>query len=156
MPDYQEINVALESYIQSLRKLQSLGITPNKKDFTGQIGEWLVAELYNGVRANRGNEKGWDIKIEDRYIQVKTHSKAATNANSRFSNIKPHPSVKIDELVTVIFSHDYKLQEFYLTPWQEVIALIRISDDGYKIKWDEQHRLDINSLPNQPLVSLFR
>lgn len=72
---------AIHNYFNALEALYENGILLNKKDFTGQLGEWFVETIYDGERAKSGNEKGWDIKVADKYIQVKTHSKAKGNKN---------------------------------------------------------------------------
>jgi hypothetical protein len=48
---YTETQLALKNYFEALSTLKRLGIVPNKKDFTSQIGEWLVNEIYNGALA---------------------------------------------------------------------------------------------------------
>lgn len=59
MTDYTKIQTALNDYLTSLQKLQELGVTTNKKDFTSQIGEWFVSELFDGQRAESGVQKCW-------------------------------------------------------------------------------------------------
>lgn len=51
---------SIKKYVQIIAELRDANILTNKKDFTGQIGEWLVAQLYNGKRATSANQKGWD------------------------------------------------------------------------------------------------
>ena len=51
MKDYNEINIVLKNFLNSLKELNRLGVTTNKKDFTSQIGEWLVSELFEGKLA---------------------------------------------------------------------------------------------------------
>ena len=63
MKNYKRVDRALRNYINSLKELGELGIATSKKDFTSQIGEWFVSELYDGHRAESANQKDWDIKI---------------------------------------------------------------------------------------------
>ncbi len=81
---------ALREYFDVLRKLQSERILINKKDFTCQIGEWLIEAIYDGSRATSGIQKGWDVEIKNKRIQVKTHAKAIGNSN-RWSPVKDSP-----------------------------------------------------------------
>lgn len=46
MATLTEVNEALQNYLSAASRLRQLGITPNKRDFTCQIGEWLVSNLY--------------------------------------------------------------------------------------------------------------
>lgn len=157
MKDYTQIENAFCQYFSALKKLQELGVSPNKKDFTSQIGEWLVMEIYNGERAKSGIQKDWDLKIDNKFVQVKTHSKANTTS-ARWTSIKYGEKAEIDELITVIFTSDYKLKEFYMTPWVEAFKLIRRQKHDDVIYWDDQKafRIEIDNLPNQPLISLFK
>lgn len=157
MTDYNQIGQVLKKHLASLRELENLGVTKNKKDFTSQIGEWFVSELYGGQRAKSGIQKDWDIQLNNKYIQVKTHSKAATTT-ARWTAIKHNKEAKIDELITVIFTPDYKLKEFYRTPWTEALKLIRRQKNRDVISWDDQNKfkISIDSLPKQDLVSLFK
>ena len=157
MTDYKEIKKALDNYLNSLTQLTKLGVTMNKKDFTSQIGEWLVAELYDGKRAESGIQKDWDIKIGDKYIQVKTHSKAATTT-ARWSPVKYDENAQIDEIITIVFTPDYKIKEFYKTPWTEALKLIKRQKHRDVLNWDDQRKflIKVEDLPNPNLVALFK
>jgi hypothetical protein len=157
MTDYKEIKKALDNYLNSLTLLTKLGVTMNKKDFTSQIGEWFIAELYGGKRADSGIQKDWDIKIEDKYIQVKTHSKAATTT-ARWSSVKYDENAQISEIITVVFTPNYKIKEFYKTPWSEALKLIKRQRHRDVLNWDDQKKfqIKIEDLPKQNLVSLFK
>lgn len=63
MKDYSLIAEHLKSFSESFRNLKSVGIIRNKKDFTCQLGEWLVSEIYDGVYAESSIQKDWDIRI---------------------------------------------------------------------------------------------
>jgi len=153
MTDYTKIQKALNDYLTSFKLLQDLGVTTNKKDFTSQIGEWFVSELFDGQRATSGVQKDWDLKIGDKFIQVKTHSKAPTTT-ARWTAIKYDEKANIDELITVIFSADYKLREFYRTPWKEALKIIKRKKNRDVIYWDDQKEFQIKTddLPKQNLV----
>jgi len=87
MSDLENIKIALDNYFRALSVLKGYGLIPNQKDFTGQLGEWFVSEVYGGTRSTNGIEKDWDVKIGDKLVQVKTHAKAETTT-ARFSFIK--------------------------------------------------------------------
>lgn len=157
MKDYSLIQQHLKSYVEISANLRSVGILRNKKDFTSQVGEWLVAELYDGTFAESSTQKDWDIKVgNDLYIKVKAHAKEFSNS-TRWTKIKYGSGSKISELIIVVFTHDYKLKEFYKLPWS--IALTKISESKAKkvIRWNHisEFKIEFKSLPKQDLVNLF-
>jgi hypothetical protein len=116
---------ALKEFFKAMDRLRDEGILINKKDFTCQIGEWLVETIYNGKRATSGIQNGWDVEVNGKYIQVKAHAKSAGNKN-RWSAVNNEPIVTVNELIIVVFTHDYKLKEFYKIPWEEANQHIRL------------------------------
>ena len=128
MAEYKEIKEQLNKYFNSLFELRKLGVAPNNKDFTSQLGEWLVAEIYNGVKAESGIQKDWDIRVGEDLIQVKTHAKSE-NTNARWSAIKYDIEANISFVVIIVFSSEYKLKEFYKIPWVKCIDLIKRNKD---------------------------
>ena len=108
--------------------------------------------LYSGEKAKSAIQKDWDIKIGDKYIQVKGHSKASKNGNAH-SNIKYNVNAQVDELIIIVFSEDYKLKSFYQIPWQDALSRIRKG----RIYWSdvEDYKKEIKTLPNQKFISLF-
>lgn len=157
MTYYDEINKALKNYLDSLFELKRLGVVRNKKDFTSQIGEWLVSELYGGQLAETSVQKYWDIKIGNENVQVKTHSKSTTTKN-RWSAIKKDEYAQVQLLIIVIFSDDYKLKEFYKIPWKDTLKLIRRYKHGDVIYWDDlkKFQIKLDDLPKQKLISIFK
>ena len=147
--DFKNKATALKVFLEAMKTLRDEGILINKKDFTGQIGEWLVEMIYIGKRATSGIQKGWDVNVKGKYIQVKAHSKAETESTER-----------IDELIIVVFTFDYKLKAFYKVPWE--IAYPKIKLRGKKtprneIAWSsiKDYKIELKQLPRQEIVSLF-
>jgi hypothetical protein len=130
-----------------MKLLRDEQILINKKDFTCQLGEWLVEILYDGKRAESGIQKGWDVLAHGKHIQVKTHSKAEGN-NNRWSAVERDSSERIDELIIIVFTQDYKLKEFYKIPWE--IA-------RYEINWNSisDYNIAIDQLPKQEIVGFL-
>jgi hypothetical protein len=157
MKSNDEINMILQNYFNALKALKEAQITNNKKDFTCQIGEWLVAKIYDGKLAASSIQRGWDVDVNGKKIQVKTHAKAVSN-KSRQTAVKRNEGIDVDELITVVFTENYQLKEFYVTPWKEALKLIRQNKTGGIIHWDDQKRfkMQIEELPNQDIVNLFR
>lgn len=108
----ETLKIAFENYFKALNELTTLGITQNKKDFTSQLGEWLVETLFDGKRSENGIEKYQDIDSPFGKIQVKTHAKA-NSTKARWSAIKYDVDSNVDYVVIVVFTEDFKLREFY-------------------------------------------
>ncbi len=151
---------ALNIFFGALKSLHDEKILINKKDFTCQIGEWLVETIYDGKRSKNGIQKGWDVEVCGKYIQVKAHSKAETNKKNRFSALKKYSDVQIDELIIIEFTFDYKLNEFYIVPWSEATKHIVVrgkKNPRSEINWSslQDYKVDIKTLPRQDIISIF-
>lgn len=151
---------AIKSYLEALQKLYDENILINKHSFTTQIGEWLVETIYDGKRAKSGIQAGWDVEVDGKFIQVKTHSKANGN-NSNFTAISKESKIHIDELIIINFSYDYKILEFYKVPWNEAINHIKFSgqrNPREELNWSQikKHRIELDKLPKQEIISMFR
>jgi sugar-specific transcriptional regulator TrmB len=151
---------ALKEFFQLLNNLRDEGILINKKDFTCQIGEWIIETIYNGKRATSGIQKDWDIDINGKRIQVKAHAKAEGN-NNRWSAVNNKITERVDELIIIVFTFDYKLKEFYKIPWDEAIKHIRRRGKQKprpEINWShlEDYKQNLNSLPRQDIIQLFK
>ncbi|MCK9291498.1 MAG: hypothetical protein WCR58_12005 [Bacteroidales bacterium] len=149
----------LKNFFNAMKELREQGILINNKDFTSQIGEWLVEMIFEGKRADSGIQKGWDIDVKGKHIQVKTHAKAETN-KSRFSVVNKESAEEIDELIIVVFTSDYKLKSFYKVPWGVASPLIILRGKKSQkniINWSsiKKYKIAIEELPHQEIVSLF-
>ena len=143
-----------------MKTLRDEEILINKKDFTCQIGEWLVEMLYGGKRATSGIQKGWDVDVKGKHIQVKAHAKAETNS-AKFSAVDKDSTEIIDELIIVVFTFDYKLKAFYKVPWKEALPHIKlrgIQKPRNEINWSaiKNFKIEKENLPHQEIVSLFK
>lgn len=152
--------LVLKSFLKSMKSLRDEGILINKKDFTSQIGEWLVESIYDGKRAKSAVQKGWDVDVNGKHIQVKTHSKAEHN-NNRWSVVENESPEIIDELIIIVFTHDYKLKEFYCVPWCEAKPLIKLRGKKKprpEINWTHLNhfKIEIERLPKQEIIKLFK
>ena len=158
--NFQSKADALESFLNAMKTLRDEGILINKKDFTCQIGEWLVAMLYDGKRATSGIQKAWDVYVMGTHIQVKAHAKAETNS-AKFSAVDKDSTERIDELVIVVFTFDYKLKAFYKVPWVDALPHIKLRGKKIprnEINWSsiKNFKIEKENLPNQEIVSLFK
>ena len=151
---------ALKLFLEAMKTLRDEEILINKKDFTCQIGEWLVEMLYGGKRATSGIQKGWDVDVKGKHIQVKAHAKAETNS-AKFSAVDKDSTEIIDELIIVVFTFYYKLKAFYKVPWKEALPHIKlrgIQKPRNEINWSaiKNFKIEKENLPHQEIVSLFK
>jgi len=155
----EQIAKSLQNYISAMNDLKNHGVLNNKKDFTGQIGEWLVESIYEGKRASSGIQKGWDVEVNGKHIQVKSHAKAETTP-AKFTVVEKESTERIDELIIVVFTFDYKLKTFYKIAWDKALTFIEKSgrkNPRYEIQWSKLKDFEIKKedLPHQEIVSLF-
>jgi len=150
------IHNALKMYFEAIKELHILGVLKNKKDFTGQIGEWLVASIFDGDIAESGIQKDWDICADGKYFQVKSHSKARTTS-AKWSKVEHNPNAKIDYLIIVVFTPEYKLESFFKIPWNNALENIKKEKNSHVIYWDHvsKFKIPICDLPKQEVVKLF-
>ncbi|QLH44789.1 MAG: hypothetical protein HWD58_03755 [Bacteroidota bacterium] len=151
---------AIENYINALKELHKLGVLKSKHDFTSQIGEWLIETIYGGKRADNSIQKGWDIDVNGYHIQVKAHAKAEGNSN-RWSAVDKNETEKIDELIIIEFTRFYKILKFYKVTWSEALKHIKsrnIKSPRFELSWSsiESFHVNLDDLPNQNVVSIFR
>ncbi len=139
--------------VADMKTLWTSGVLNSKRDLNRQFGEWFVKTMFDGQYAPNVNQKRWDINIGEKRVQAKAHAKDSTNDN-RFSRLKYHEETDVHELITVVFTHDYKLKHVYRTPWLVARDLICKNKGGDIIHWDRQKdfEVDFKDLPNQALV----
>lgn len=157
MTDNAIISNSIKNYLYILKELRDIGVITNSKDFTSQIGEWLVEQIYEGKRAPSGIQRYWDVKVNETKIQIKTHAKSSTT-NARWSYIKQDIIAEIDILIIIVFTSDYKLKEFYEVPWKEALPIIKKEKDGDKIYWNDirAYQKELISLPRPYIISIFQ
>lgn len=160
MDSFSSVEVALKAMLRAMADLRNLNVLTNQKDFTCQLGEWLVAMIYDGQRATNGIQKHWDVKIGNKHIQVKAHAKAETTP-AQYSKINYESDAEIDELIIVVFTPNYKLKTFYKIPWQVALTRkgkTRKGEDSDVINWRQirDYEIKISDLPKQDIITLFR
>ena len=76
MDNYHELHNYLKIFLEAYGHLKRLGVVNNKKDFTCQLGEFLVAELFDGKLAESSTQKDWDVQFSNgNRVQIKTQCK---------------------------------------------------------------------------------
>ena len=152
---YIKIRRALDDLVEAKRKLRECGVLRSER-FVGEIGEWFVKSILEAKRAETSSQKGWDLLLDGKKIQVKTHAKGDDN-NARWTEIK-YDKEAFDELIVVIFTKEFHLKEFYRIPINIVMQRIVPSGKQKIIKWDDlnDHQVQIDNLPHQEITALFR
>jgi hypothetical protein len=116
--------------------LKELGVIKNQKDFTSQLGEWLISEIFNGELAKSGKQRDWDMEIDKKKYQIKTHAKSSTT-NRRDTDFKYTLNADIDFFMIVVFNETYKLEKIYKVPFKEAYDLVNRKNIDKVIKWND-------------------
>ena len=156
--NFDAIQKALANYLEGWAHLKKLGIVNNKKDFTSQLGEFLVANLYQGTPSESSIQKDWDLELADgKKVQVKAHAKAFTNKN-KWTPVPYQQDASIDLYIIVVFTEGYKLKHFFDVPW-EVLWERSTQDKARRlIRWNklfDYDRMNQQDFRTQGLVVLF-
>lgn len=124
---------ALERLRTGISELKSLNVIRSRK-WISDFGEWLVAETYEGSLAESKTQKGWDVKVEDRNIQVKTSFEPDDPAN-RWSFVSDPKG--FDALVLIVLTDAFKIREFYKVPATDLRPLLKEDKQGLRLNWND-------------------
>jgi uncharacterized protein YabE (DUF348 family) len=136
----------IENFLLCLQKLNELEIFNSRRDFTSQIGEWLIAKMYGAELAESGKQKDWDMKVGQTKIQVKTHSKAKTTKRAN-TDFKYDENADINIFIIVVFTDEYKIKTIYELPWEVALKLKTTHTKDPVITWSQipkQYIVDLN------------
>lgn len=71
-PDWQELRDAFERYARGRAELlEAIGVTGSNRDPLAEFSERLIAALLGGTLAENRMQRGWDVKVGKRQVQVK-------------------------------------------------------------------------------------
>lgn len=120
----------------------------------------MVASIFDGKRATNSGQKGWDIDVKGKRVQVKTHAKARHNT-ARWSAVNFDTLESVDELIIIVFTFDYKLKELIRVPWNDAKAIATLRGQKrpkWEISWNNltAYQCDIDKLPRQDIIQMFR
>ena len=120
-----EVANALRLYTSSFKLLKSLNVVKNQKDFTSQLGEYLISIYLGGERAESGIQADWDIVLPDgTKTQVKSHAKALTTT-VEYSDARYNENSDFDLFHIVVFSPNYECMKVYELSKQQLISRAR-------------------------------
>ncbi|WP_282111451.1 hypothetical protein [Maribacter stanieri] len=134
----------IEAFIDAWKKLKKEKIISNQKDFTSQIAEWLIAELYNGQLAENGKQKDWDLIVDNIKYQVKGHAKSKTSKR-RDTDFNYSIESDMDIFIIVVFDEEFKLKNIFKVPKNIIFQnnLMTIRKSGNVISWSKLKDFDI-------------
>lgn len=142
---YQKKAALINQFLTLWKQLKEETIITNQKDFTSQIGEWLIAELFNGNLAENGKQKDWDLIANNLNYQVKSHAKS-TSSKRRDTDFKYTENSDLDVFVIVVFNEVFELQNIFKIPKPELFQkkLVTQRKSGTNvISWSKVSGYDI-------------
>jgi hypothetical protein len=139
---YVALQMALKDFFRAWKNLKDLKVLNNKKDFTSQLAEFIVASIYEGDLSTNSIQKDWDVILRDnRKIQVKSHAKATTN-NNKFTPVPYKEDASIDLFVIIVFTEEYKIKHFYEIPWYKLWELSQNDKARRLVRWSKLNHFD--------------
>lgn len=151
----QQIRQAIDQYVSAKEMLRGLNVVRSER-LVSEIGEWFFTALFGGRKADSATQKGWDVSLDEKKIQIKTHAKGENNS-ARWTEYS-YTEGACDEVVIIVFTAKFYLKEFYRIPVKHVIDNLKRSKQKTILRWNDlaAFRIDLNSLPRQEIVSLYR
>lgn len=151
---YSKIRAAIDSITSGKRTLFELGAIRSER-LTGEIGEYYVSEILNAQRAGTSSQKGYDLLLDGKKVQVKAHAKGEGNG-ARWTEFK-YSQGDFDILVIIVMSQDFLISEFYQIPAESVFARINEKKKQRVVDWDNftDFKIDLLKLPNEAAVRAF-
>ncbi len=153
--NYLKIREALNDLAEAKQRLSDLNVIRSER-LVGEIGEWFFTAIYGGKRAISSSQKGWDIELDDKKIQIKTHAKGDKN-NARWTEIDEEKVKEFEELVIIVFTKEFYLKEFYKIQKEAIGNLLEQSGKIKVLKWEKlsHHKIELECLPNQKIIKIF-
>ncbi len=100
-------------YAAYVKKLRAQSCIRTNRDPRTDFGEWLVATYYKVELPDNPNQKGVDLTVGKRRIQVKTINKAPTTQRQGYI-IKSKDKTTDATHFAFVFFTDYKTDGFFL------------------------------------------
>jgi hypothetical protein len=114
--EVSEVVGILDRITDGLESLSRLGVIRTRRPLHADLAEWLVAQLLGGELAESTVQRGWDVLAGGKRLQVRSHSKAASNT-TKWTHVA---SGDYDTLVIVVFDPMYRVKGIYSIPFSEI------------------------------------
>ena len=147
---------AVQALAEAIKLLRAQGVIRSRR-ITGDLGEWYVACLYDGERAARQTEKGWDVRVkaDGSRLQVKTQSFDPSN---QWNYLDSDPML-FDRLVVVVLTEAFTIRGMYDVPSDRLGEVLRVGTEKkpfYHFSDLEPWRVTPSGLPGySQLQSMF-
>ena len=115
------------------KNLRSFGVIRSQR-IIPDYGEWIACRILGASLADSRTQKGWDVEIAGKRIQVKTHAKALTNRAHR-TPIPNHP--EYNELLIVVLTPCYLVSKIFRVPVEDVKRLRKEMGRKWTLEWKE-------------------
>lgn len=150
----KQIRRAIDQFVSAKDVLRDLGVVRSER-LVSEIGEWFFTALFGGCKADSATQKGWDVSLDNRKIQIKTHAKGDNNS-ARWTEYN-YTEGACDEVVIIVFTARFYLKEFYRIPISHVVGNLKKSKQKTVLRWNDfaAFRISLNNLPRQEIVSLY-
>ena len=149
MNQYNLIKENINLFISAKNKLKDLDVIRSER-IIGEFGEWFAEELTGAKRANSTSQKGWDLILNGKKFQVKTHAKGEGN-KARWTQWNYNDD-EFDVLVILIFSSSLELREAYIIPYNIAQARINKNKKQVVLKWDDYFDYKVKQFPEHLLM----
>ena len=157
--DELEISMSIHQFLESFQKLKTIGVLKNQKEFTSQLGEWIASIIYKGELSTNGKQKHWDLKVGNKYYQIKTQAKSFTTKRRDTDFTYPENAL-IDFVIIIVFDEFYKLEKIYKVPFIEAYKLVDRSNKYFVLRWkdlEEDYLENIDVIMEQnPILKILK
>lgn len=147
-----QIASSLRDLCAAQETLQRLGIIRSQR-VVSDFGEWFASKLLSMQLCSSRTQRGWDLEIPGKRVQVKTHAKAEGN-RARRTTLRKN-ALDFDELAVVILSNTYRVRTVYLVPRGAVETLAPYNDGKRILFWSALKPFELRTVPVEltPLLS---
>ena len=117
---------AVRALAEAIKLLRATGVIRSRR-ITGDLGEWFVAQLYDGERPPSQTQKGWDVRLkaDGARLQVKTQSFDPLN---QWNYLDTDPSL-FDRLVVVVLTEAFTIRVIYDVPSVRLGEVLRVGKE---------------------------
>ena len=150
----KDVRIAIDKIVEGKKSLRELDVIRSER-LVGEIGEWLAEKIFGGERAISSSQKGYDLIIDGKKYQIKTHAKGDKN-NARWTQFN-YSKGEFDYFIIIVMSKEIYLKEVYLIDEETLFNRIDETKKQRVVDWDkyQEFKKTLGQLPNQEVVKEF-
>lgn len=150
----KEARAAINKIVEGKKSLRELDVIRSER-LVGEIGEWLAESIFGGERAKSSSQKGYDLIIDSKKYQIKTHAKGDKN-NARWTQFKYNKG-EFDFFIIIVMSKEFYLKEVYRIDEEILFSRIDETKKQRVVDWDkyQEFKIPLDQLSNQEIVREF-